>query len=73
MNTRDLLLQELAETPDSIMTEVLDFLRYLKAKEDSETLEDEEDVAESLEILDAVETEGTVSWDSIKARLGLPS
>jgi hypothetical protein len=71
MNTRDLLLQELAETPEAIMTEVLDFLRYLKAKEERETLEDVEDVAEALEILSTVETEGTVPWEQIKEKLGL--
>jgi hypothetical protein len=73
MNTKDLILQELAETPDSIMAEVLDFLRYLKSKEERETLEDEEDVAEALEILSTVEADGTVPWNRIKERLGLSS
>jgi len=32
MNTRDLILQEIEDTPKSILEEVLDFLRYLKQK-----------------------------------------
>jgi hypothetical protein len=72
MNTKDLLLQELDETPEFIMAEVLDFLHYLNAKDAHETLEDQEDVAEAQEVLDSPEVEGTVSWDSVKKRLGLP-
>jgi hypothetical protein len=73
MNTRDLLLQELDETSDLIIVEVLDFLRYLKAKEEREQQEDQEDLAEALVVLEAVKTEGTVSWDEVKDRLGLSS
>ncbi|MGL4620932.1 MAG: DUF2281 domain-containing protein [Chroococcidiopsis sp.] len=33
MNTKDLLLQEIEQVPEPILEEVLDFLRFLKAKE----------------------------------------
>ena len=32
MNTKELLLQEIEQVPEPILEEVLDFLRYLKAK-----------------------------------------
>jgi hypothetical protein len=35
MTTRELIIQELEQTPDFILEEVLDFLRYLKVKQRS--------------------------------------
>jgi len=39
MNTKNLLIQELEQVPEPILEEVLDFLRFLKAKKIQETLE----------------------------------
>jgi hypothetical protein len=33
MTLKELLIQEIASTPDNILAETLDFLRFLKAKE----------------------------------------
>lgn len=35
MTTKDLIVQEMEQTPDIILEEVLDFLRYLKQKHQS--------------------------------------
>ncbi|NEU75520.1 DUF2281 domain-containing protein [Hassallia byssoidea VB512170] len=32
MNTKDLLLREIEQVPEFLLTEVLDFLQFLKAK-----------------------------------------
>jgi hypothetical protein len=33
MNTKDLIIQELESTPESILKEILDFVRFLKVKQ----------------------------------------
>lgn len=71
MNTKELLLQEIDQAPDPILDEVLDFLRFLKAKQQQEALENQLDVEEARAILQEVEQEGTVSWKSLKSELGL--
>jgi hypothetical protein len=71
MNTKELLLQEIDQAPDPILDEVLDFLRFLKAKQQQEALENQLDVEEARAILQEVEQEGTVSWESLKSELGL--
>ena len=39
MNTKNLLIQEIEQVPEPILDEVLDFLRFLKAKHEQEKLE----------------------------------
>ena len=45
--------------------EVLDFLHFLKAKQDHE------DVQDARAALATVSNEGTVAWDDLKAEIGL--
>jgi len=39
MNAKDLIIQEIAQVPEPMLEEVLDFLRFLKAKQIQERLE----------------------------------
>lgn len=71
MNTKELLLQEIDQAPEPILDEVLDFLRFLKAKQQQEALENQLDLEEARAVLQEVEKEGTVSWESLKSELGL--
>ncbi|MGG6263356.1 DUF2281 domain-containing protein [Leptolyngbya sp. AN03gr2] len=71
MNTKELLLQEIDQAPDSILDEVLDFLRFLKAKQQQEVLENQLDLEEARAVLQEIEQEGTISWGSLLSELGL--
>lgn len=71
MNTKELLLREIEQAPDPILDEVLNFLRFLKAKQQQEALENQKDLEEARAVLQEVEQEGTVSWESLKSELGL--
>lgn len=39
MSAKDLIIQEMQQVPEALLEEVLDFLRFLKAKEMQEKLE----------------------------------
>ena len=39
MNTKILIIQEIEQVPEPLLEEVLDFLRFLKAKQSSQRLE----------------------------------
>ncbi|MBD1845298.1 DUF2281 domain-containing protein [Cyanobacteria bacterium FACHB-63] len=71
MNTKELLLREIEQAPDPILDEVLNFLRFLKVKQQQEALENQKDLEEARAVLQEVEQEGTVSWESLKSELGL--
>ena len=63
------LLVELQGLPEETLTEVLDFVGYLKAKR-ARQLEDEEDIHHAEEVLARYEThpEEFVDWEEAKAR-----
>lgn len=67
MNSKEELIQELDNIPESLIQEVLDFLYFLKAKQDR----DIQDLQDARAILASVETEGTVDWEDLKAEIGL--
>ncbi len=67
MTLKDVLIQELDDASDSLIVEVLDFLRFLKAKQ----AEDTADLLEARAALATVASEGTVSWEDLKAETGL--
>ncbi|GAP95728.1 DUF2281 domain-containing protein [Leptolyngbya sp. NIES-2104] len=69
MNTKELLLQEINQAPDPILDEVLDFLRFLKAKQQQQALENQLDLEEARAVLEEIEQEGTISWESLKSEL----
>ncbi len=67
MTLKELLIQELDNVPDSLISELIDFLQFLKAKQE----EDKEDVQDAIAALSSIETEGTISWEDLKAEVGL--
>jgi hypothetical protein len=67
MTPKDLLIQELSNVPDPLIIEVLDFLHFLKAKQE----QDHEDISDARTALSTVDIEGTVTWDELKTEVGL--
>ena len=67
MNSKEQLIKELDNVPEPLIQEVLDFLFFLKAKQDRDT----EDLQDARAVLATVETEGTVAWEDLKAEIGL--
>ena len=71
MNTKDLLLQEIERTSEPILDEVLDFLRFLKAKHEQEKLELQADLEDARAALKEAQEQGTTSLAALKQELGL--
>ena len=67
MNSKEQLIKELDNVPETLIQEVLDFLFFLKAKQDR----DIQDLQDARTALATVETEGTVAWEDLKAEIGL--
>jgi hypothetical protein len=67
MTFKEILIQELENVPDPLISEVLDFLYFLKSKEE----EDREDLQDAHAALATVNAEGTVAWNDLKAEVGL--
>ncbi len=75
------LIQEIEQTSDYVLSEVLDFLLFVKAKhsqdglnmnvDNYEAVEDYEDIADAKAALVSIDSEGTISWDTLKAEIGL--
>ena len=62
----------------SILSEVLDFLLFVRAKHSQARLninvdsdEDYEDIEDAKAALASIDTDGTISWQSLKAEIGL--
>ena len=70
LNTKDLLIQELDQVPEPLMKEVLDFLRFLKAKHERE-LEAQIDLEDARSALKEAREQGTTSLEDFKQELGL--
>jgi hypothetical protein len=65
MDNRSLLLEELSATPDAIVLEVLNFLRYLKLKDSGV---DVEDLIDSNELRQAMaSSEGFITAEELLA------
>lgn len=71
MNTKELLLQEIEQVPEPILDEVLDFLRFLKAKNEQEKLEMQTDLEDARAALKEAQEQGTTSLADLKQELGL--
>ena len=71
MNTKELLLQEIEQVPEPILDEVLDFLRFLKAKNEREKLEMQTDLEDARAALKEAQEQGTTSLADLKQELGL--
>lgn len=71
MDTKALLLQEIEQTPEVILNEVLDFLRFLKVKQEQEELEIQADIADARAALAEAKHYGTTSLADLKQELSL--
>lgn len=63
------IIEELDDASSDVLTEVLDFLQFLKLKQDQNRLEELKDIAESKEILANLKSEGTVNWSTLQAEI----
>lgn len=70
MDTKYLLLQEIEQAPEPILDEVLDFLSFLKAKQDREDLETKTDLEAARTAIDEAKQYGTTSLADLKQELG---
>jgi hypothetical protein len=68
MTTRDLIIQNLDALPENLYREVLDFVLFLRHKQEMEALEDTEDLADAGI---ALAEEGFISLAEVKRELGL--
>jgi len=71
MNTKELLMQEIEQVPEPILDEVLDFLRFLKTKNEREKLEMQTDLEDARAALKEAQEQGTTSLADLKQELGL--
>jgi hypothetical protein len=80
-DVRRLLIQEIEQTSDHVLREVLDFLLFVRTKHSQDGLninaasfeadEDYEDIADAKAALASIDSEGTISWETLKAEIGL--
>ena len=80
-DVRRSLIQEIEQTSDHVLNEVLDFLLFVRAKHSQdglninagsyETDEDYEDIEDAKAALVSIDSEGTISWDTLKAEIEL--
>lgn len=71
MDTKALLLQEIEQTSEVILNEILDFLRFLKAKQEQDELEIQADIADARAALAEAKQHGTASLADLKQELSL--
>lgn len=71
MNTKNLLIQEIEQVPEPILDEVLDFIRFLKAKHEQEKLEMQTDLVDARAALKEAKEQGTTSLAALKQELDL--
>lgn len=70
MDTKYQIIEELNDVSGDILTEVLDFLQFLKKKAEQEKEQDLEDLHEAREILANLANEETVSWQVLQQEIG---
>lgn len=71
MDTKGLILQELQETPEGLLDQVLNFVRFLKAEQERQVQEDQEDLADARAAREEAKEKGTISLQTLKQELGL--
>lgn len=67
MTLKEQLILAIEEASEPVLVEVLDFLQFLQSRQG----EDAADIQAARESLATVAKEGTVTWDAIKADVGL--
>lgn len=69
MITKDFILQNLDHLPENLLQEVLDFILFLRHKQEiAEELEDNEDITDAKA---ALAESGFISLEEVKRELGL--
>ena len=71
MNTKDLIIQELEATPEPLLNEILDFVRFLKIKQTRKAIEDRQDIEDSKQASIEAKKKGTISLEDFRKELGL--
>ncbi|MFK0730778.1 MAG: DUF2281 domain-containing protein [Gloeotrichia echinulata GP01] len=69
MDTKELIIQELEAAPEPLLTEILDFVRFLKVKQIQEAVENQQDLDDSREALIEAKEKGTLSLEAYKHEL----
>jgi hypothetical protein len=67
MTIKELLIQELDNVSDPLIVEVLDFLHFLKAKQEQDNV----DLQDARAALATVATEENIAWEDLQAEIGL--
>jgi Protein of unknown function (DUF2281) len=67
MTIKELLIQELDNVSEPLIAEVLDFLHFLKAKQE----QDSTDLQDARAALSTIATEETIAWEDLQAEIGL--
>ncbi|MEP0872104.1 DUF2281 domain-containing protein [Trichocoleus desertorum AS-A10] len=71
MTAKELIIQELKQVPEPLLEEVLDFLQFLKMKQERDWLENEVDLRDAHAVLAEAQEQGTTSLGNLKRELGL--
>lgn len=71
MDTKETIIQELEETPEVMLDQVLSFLRFLKTQKAQIALEDQQDLEDARAALAKAKIEGTMSLEAFKQELAL--
>jgi hypothetical protein len=71
MDTKELIIRELEAVSEPLLGEVLDFVRFLKMKQEQERLEDQEDLEDARAAIAEAEEHGTISLEAFKQELDL--
>ena len=71
MNTKETIIQEIEEITEPLLTEILDFVRFLKVKQLQEERENQQDLEDARVSLGEAKEIGTISLKDFKQELGL--
>lgn len=71
MNTKEIIIQEIEEITEPLLSEILDFVRFLKVKQLQEERENQQDLEDARVSLAEAKEKGTISLKDFKQELGL--
>ena len=71
MDTKSLPLQKIEQTPEPLLDEVLDFLRFLKAQQGWEEREIQADLEDAPTAIKEAKQYGTISLTNLKQEVSL--
>ncbi|NEQ99879.1 MAG: DUF2281 domain-containing protein [Cyanothece sp. SIO2G6] len=71
MDTKTALLQEIESVSDELLTQVLDFVQFLKYKHETEQQDLQQDLADAHAAIEEAKQHGTTSLADFKQELGV--